>query len=206
MSPHVYLHGEYTYNQEFANKLSLEFTAACSDKGSHHAYHEVYSHLLAALEPKSFLEIGLFLNNTQHTDLFAWEQVFPTTDIYGADIKEHLLFDRGRIKTFFIDQSKVESFAKLRKSLPEKIDLILDDASHIYDLSINTFENLFDLVSKGGIYMIEDILFGQYNMDSWEQRVSQFTDYFDGKGFNYKIFATSNVHKCVDSVVLAVYK
>ena len=200
------LHGQYTYNQEFANQLSLEFTAAYSDKGSHHGYHEVYSHLLAAREPKSFLEIGLFLNDTQHTDLFAWEQVFSNADIYGADIKEHLLFKRGRIKTFFIDQSKVETFAELRKSLPEQIDLILDDASHIFELSINTFENLFDIVSEGGIYMIEDILFGQYNIDSWEQRVSQFTNYFDVKGFDYEVFATSKVHDCVDSVVLAVYK
>ena len=200
------IHGEYAYSEEFANKLSLEFTAAYSDKGSHHGYHEVYSHLLAAREPKSFLEIGLFLSDTQHTDLFAWEKVFPTADIYGADIKESLLFERGRIKTFFIDQSKVETFAELRKSLPEQIDLILDDASHIFELSINTFENLFDLVSDGGIYMIEDILFGEYNLDSWEQRVSQFTNYFDGKGLDYEVFATSKVHDCVDSVVLAIYK
>lgn len=199
-------HGEYQYDEEFAKKLSLEFTAAYSDKGSHHGYHEVYSHLLAALEPKSFLEIGLFLNDTQHTDLFAWEQVFPNADIYGADIKEHLLFERNRIKTFFVDQSKVETFTELRKSLPEQIDIILDDASHVLELTINTFENLFDLVSDGGIYMIEDILFGEYNLDSWEQRVSQLTNYFDGKGFDYQVFATSKVQDCVDSVVLAVYK
>ena len=199
-------HGEYHYNEDFAKKLSLEFTAAYSDKGSHHGYHEVYSHLLAALEPKSFLEIGLFLNDTQHTDLFAWEQVFPNADIYGADIKEHLLFERNRIKTFFVDQSKVDTITELRKYLPKQIDIILDDASHIFDLTINTFENLFDLVSDGGIYMIEDILFGNYNMDSWEQRVGQLTNYFDGKGFYYEVFATSKVTDCVDSIVLAVYK
>jgi hypothetical protein len=200
------LHGEYEYNQEFANKLSLEFTASYSDKGSHHGYHEVYSHLLAGMEPKSFLEIGLFLNNTQHTDLFAWEQVFPNTNIYGADWGMHLLFERNRIKTFFVDQSKDETFDQLIKSLPEQVDLIIDDASHIYELSIKTFEKLYHLIPEGGIYMIEDILFGQYNLDSWEQRVSQFTNYFDGKGFDYEVFATSKVHDCVDSVVLAVYK
>ena len=54
--------------------------------------------------------------------------------------------------------------------------------------------------------MIEDILFGEYNQDSWEQRVSQLTGYFDGKGFDYEVFATSKVQDCVDSVVLAVYK
>ena len=202
----ILLHTEYSYDEEFSKKLGFEFTVAGSDKSSHHGYEDVYSHLLSGMSPKSFLEIGLFLGDTRSTDLFAWEQMFPEAKIYGADIKKHLLFKSGIIETFCIDQSKVETFMEMRKSLPSQIDIILDDASHIFELSINTFENLFDLVSEGGIYMIEDILFGNYNMDSWEQRVSQFTDYFDGKGFNYKVFATSKVHECVDSVVLAVYK
>lgn len=200
------LANEYEYNKEFSQKLSLEFTASGSDKASHHGYHEIYSHLLADYKPSSFLEIGLFLNDTQHTDLFAWEQMFPQTNIYGADIKEHLLFERGNIKTFYVDQSSSESLQKLKDSIGENVDIVLDDASHVFELTINTFEEMFDIVSDGGIYLVEDILFENYNMGSWEQRTSQFIEYFDKTDFKYEIYSTSKVHQCVDSVVVAVFK
>ena len=52
------LHGEYQYNEEFAKKLSLEFTAAYSDKGSHHGYQKVHTFGMKKLN------LGLiFLNN-----------------------------------------------------------------------------------------------------------------------------------------------
>lgn len=201
------LHGQYLYDPTFASRLSSEFTAASSDKATYHGYHEVYSHLLADRDPKTFLEIGLFLSDKEpHTDLFAWAQVFPDAQIYGADIKTHLLFEDERIKTFFVDQSDTATLDELKKSLPSKIDVILDDASHVYELTVNTFESMFDLVSDGGIYMIEDILFGEYNLDSWEQRVSQLASYFDNAGHRYETFTTSKLDTCVDSVVMAICK
>jgi len=202
----VKLHKEYSYDENFAKKLSLEFTAAGSDKSSHHGYEEVYSHLLAHRSPKSFLEIGLFLGDNQHTDLFAWAETFPDADIYGADIKEHLLFERGKIKTYFIDQKNPNTLQHLKKLIGKKVDIVLDDASHIVELTIKTFENMFDIVEDGGIYMIEDILFDNYNMDSYEQRSSELKDYFDKTGLKYEMYATSKVHSCVDSIVLAVEK
>jgi len=36
------------------------------------------------------------------------------------------------------------------------VDLVIDDASHIYDLSVASFEALFPLVAPGGWYVIED--------------------------------------------------
>jgi hypothetical protein len=202
----IKMHGQYEYDKDFSQRLGLEFTAAYSDKSTYHGYEDVYSHLLAHRSPKSFLEIGLFLKDSQATDLFAWEKMFPNADIYGADIKSLYLFNRDRIKTFFVDQSDEKTILGLKTLLPEKIDIILDDASHIYELTIKTFENMFDLVADGGIYMIEDILYGNYNMDSYEQRASQLIEYFDKTGLNYDIFATSKIETCVDSIVLAVYR
>jgi hypothetical protein len=197
---------EYIYDKDFAQKLASAFTRAGSDKASHHGYEEIYSHLLAHTKPRSFLEIGLFLGDTPSTDLHAWAEVFPDADIYGADIKGHLLFEQDRIKTFFIDQDKPETMTALKASIGKKVDIILDDASHIFELTVKTFETMFDLVADDGVYLIEDILFENYNMDSWEQRASQLVDYFDKTGLEYSIYATSKVHSCVDSVVLAVFK
>jgi hypothetical protein len=202
----INLHSSYSYDQEFSKKLGFEFTAVGSDKSSHHGYEDVYSYLLSDMSPKSFLEIGLFLGDTHSTDLFAWEKMFPEAKIYGADIKEHLLFKNGRIETFFVDQSRPETFADLKNLIGDKVDIILDDASHVYELTIATFENMFDFVTDDGIYLIEDILFEDYNMDSWEQRSSQLKEYFDTTGLVYSMYATSKVHSCVDSVVLAVFK
>lgn len=200
------IHGQYEYSQAFAKTLADQFTSVGSDKATYHGYEEIYSHLLSERKPNSFLELGLFLHDNQHTDLFAWEQVFPDANIYGADIKNHLLFERGNIKTFFIDQSSRETLKELKDSIGENIDIILDDASHVFELSINTFEEMFEIVSDGGLYLIEDILFDDYNMDSWEQRASQFVEYFDKTGLKYEMYSTSKVHHCVDSVVLAVFK
>lgn len=197
---------EYIYEKDFAEKLALAFTNAGSDKASYHGYEEVYAHLLAHMLPSSFLEIGLFLGDTPSTDLFAWEEIFPDAEIYGADIKEHLLFEQGRIKTFFIDQDNPETMEALKTSIGKKVDIILDDASHVFDLTIKTFENMFDAVNDDGIYLIEDILFENYNLDSWEQRATDLVEYFDKSGLRYSIYATSKVHSCVDSVVLAVFK
>lgn len=68
-------HGEYQYNQEFADKIAKAFTAANSDKATYHAYHEPYAHILEGRDVKSFLEIGLFLWDTPETDLHAF--VYP---------------------------------------------------------------------------------------------------------------------------------
>lgn len=200
------LSGEYIYNTEFAKKLSLEFTASGSDKGSHHGYDEIYSLLLADREPASLLEIGLFLGDTQHTDLFAWEKIFPNADIYGADIKQDLLFNTGNIKTFFVDQSNPPTFSSLKGKLPPKVDIIIDDASHVYDMTIETFENMFEIVSDGGIYIIEDSLFGDYNTGSYEQRAGDLEKYFIDNGYKCEAYASSKVHSCVDSVIVAIVK
>ena len=200
------LHGQYDYDLEFAKKISLEFTAAYSDKASYHAYHEAYAHILGSREPKKFLEIGLFLSDNQHTDLFAWEQIFPTADIWGADIKSHLLFERGRIKTLFVDQSKVETFDALKEAIGNNIDVILDDASHVYELTVNTFEQMFECVSEGGVYLIEDMLVNGANQGSWEQRLEDLISYIEDKGLKYEAFCTSMTNTVVDSSVLAIYK
>ena len=39
---------------------------------------------------------------------------------------------------------------------PGPIDLVIDDASHLYDPTVASFEALFPLVRTGGLYLIED--------------------------------------------------
>lgn len=198
--------GLYLYDKDFANKLSIEFTAAGSDKASHHGYHEIYAHLLSHRKVSTFLEIGLFLNETQHTDLFSWSKIFPDASIYGADRKRDQLFSYENIQTFYVDQDDRESIEELKLQLPSKIDVILDDASHMLDKTINTFEVMFDSVADGGLYLIEDILIRRYRDDDWEQHAEDLDEYFSKTGLTYTMFSSSTIDKCVDSIVLCVYK
>lgn len=205
--PHIKHHGSYLYNSEFADTFADAFDRASSDKASYHAYHEIYSHLLHDRDVKSFLEIGLFLsNNEPTTDLHAWAEVFPNAEIFGAYWKAHLLFSTDRIKTHYVNQDVPESFDFLKTQLPEKVDVILEDASHILSKTITTFEQMWDRVADGGLYMIEDILVRRYSDSDWEQNVQELDDYFFQTGLEYQIFSTSTIRKCVDSIVLAVHK
>ena len=200
-------HGTYLYNTDFADRFADAFDKASSDKASWHAYHEIYSHLLAGRDVSSFLEIGLFLSDTEpHTDLHAWAEIFPNAEIFGADWKSHLLFEDGRIKTFFVNQDDPASFDELKKDLPEKIDVILDDASHMLEKTITTFEQTFDLVADGGLYLIEDILVRRYSESDWEQNIDEILEYFSKTGLSYEVYSSSTIRKCVDSIVLAVFK
>ncbi len=65
----------------------------------------------------------------------------------------------GAIRTHFgVNQADRET---LRDIVAEDfsgnaIDLVIDDASHIYTLSLATFETLFPLIRPGGLYILED--------------------------------------------------
>lgn len=200
-------HGTYLYDPGFADFLANSFHLYRSDKASYHSYQEPYSHLLSGRNITSFLEIGLFLNDdNSDTDLNAWANVFPEAKIYGADRKRHLLFNNDRISTFYVDQDSKESLEDLKKELPDKIDVILDDASHIFEKTVRTFESLYEKVADGGLYLIEDILIRRYSDTDWEQNIDQLLGYFANTGLKYEAFSTSTIRQCVDSIVLAIHK
>lgn len=64
----------------------------------------------------------------------------------------------GSIKTFWgVDQSDIPKLRKLaEEELDGSIDLVVDDASHLYRPTLRSFQALFPLVRPGGLYVIED--------------------------------------------------
>lgn len=59
------------------------------------------------------------------------------------------------VKSFIGDLGKLEFLNELQLSGP--YNLILDDASHKWGHQIEGFMELFDIVSDGGIYIVEDL-------------------------------------------------
>lgn len=104
-------------------------------------------------EVKCFVEIGVLGG----ASLRMWEQYFPNATIYGIDINPSCKqFEGGNIKVIIGDQNNDEFLTRLKNELPQ-IDVLIDDGSHITSHQIKTFSYLYDKITKGGFYAIEDL-------------------------------------------------
>jgi hypothetical protein len=148
-----------------------------SDKSTEHNYHILYSFILdelGRLNNLNMLEIGIGTNNPTKVStmgasgrpgasLFAWNQYLPNSNIYGADVDEDILFNTERIKTFYVDQLKYDTFKSLEQDF--KYDVIIDDGYHSIGANLNTLLFALDNIKVGGWIVIEDISSEYY--DNW---------------------------------------
>lgn len=132
-----------------------------SDKGpKHHNYTPFYFKILKGLQnsPLVFLEIGIggynFKDRGGHS-LRAWEEFFPKSHIHGIDIYDKSSIDKGRIHTHICSQNHPVQLTNLIGTIGSP-DIIVDDGSHVNSDIILSFETLFPLLKKGGLYIIED--------------------------------------------------
>jgi hypothetical protein len=101
----------------------------------------------------SFLELGI-LNGSS---LKVWENYFQHAQIVGLDIDPNKKqFETNRTKIYIGSQNDPTLIGRIKKDYPNKFAVILDDASHLNDLTIESFELLFEHVVPGGLYIIED--------------------------------------------------
>jgi hypothetical protein len=65
---------------------------------------------------------------------------------------------QDRLKTYWgVDQADEERLREIvHREFPGPLDLIVDDASHLFAPTVKSFETLFPLVRPGGLYIIED--------------------------------------------------
>lgn len=126
------------------------------------AYHELFKNMRGI---KKILEIGIGFpawmphvpNYKTGASLFMWRDYFPEAQIYAADIMSFALVNEDRIRSFQCDQSKEEDLRKLAQQIGDEFDLIIDDGSHVTDHQLLTFKMLNPLLSKDGLYIIEDV-------------------------------------------------
>ena len=130
-----------------------------TDKGSSgHGYMKYYETHFAEYKDIALdvMEIGVREGNS----LLVWNDYFTRADITGVDNNAEgktpqKLWgnkDHGKITIKFLDQTKVaEAYDD------STFDIVIDDASHISSLTIETFKTMWPLVDKGGMYVIEDM-------------------------------------------------
>jgi len=150
------------------NTLEALFVKELSDKSIHHDYHKIYGSLFDdPQEVESVVEIGIGTNSkafTSHmpTDyvtggsLRAFSHFFPNSTVFGLDIDRKTFFTTERIQCMWIDQMDASSFNQL-DSLPQKIDLLIDDGLHCPLANLNTLIFALRRLSDKGILIIEDI-------------------------------------------------
>jgi predicted O-methyltransferase YrrM len=126
---------------------------------------ERYAKLFAELKPRNIFELGIkwgggsaFLQLLADADKLVSIDITPTSaPALDQFIREHGL--EARLKPFYgVDQSDRQRLRELVATEfgDAEMDFILDDASHFLDESRASFNTLFPLLRKGGVYVIED--------------------------------------------------
>ncbi len=118
-----------------------------------------------SFHPRNIVEIGMFGGGS----MALWNEIFKPDKLIGIDIdfnKENDYFrrylaenstDRTIAAYWNTDQGdKAELERICSEVLQDGIDLVFDDASHLYTPTKHSFEALFPFLRPGGLYIIED--------------------------------------------------
>jgi hypothetical protein len=130
-----------------------------TDKASTgHNYTPIYERHLGHLRNESFSLLEVGVGGYEYPDrggqsIRMWERYFPKAQIYCADVhRKQLNFDRASFIHAGQDSKELTQSGRIIQPL-----VIIDDASHVNELTIQTFRNLWPTVAPGGFYIIEDL-------------------------------------------------
>jgi hypothetical protein len=183
-----------------------------SDKGNGwHNYTIIYTELFKNIKDNhlNIFEVGLGTNNIDvpsnmgvngkpGASLFGWREYFLNSNIYGADIDKRILFQDERISTYFVDQLDSNLIKKMWQKIDKKFDIMIDDGLHTFEANIKFFENSYENLNEGGIYIIEDILI--------DKDLDKMKKYFESKNYKYQILNIPISRNKFDNVLVIIYK
>ena len=159
-------------NPTLTSELAEAFARHGSDKSTSHDYHRVYADVLDSVGVNNrlrILEIGIGTNNPglvstmgssgkPGASLRGFRDIFPQSQIYGADVDTEILFSEERISTGYVDQTNFESFSGLCVSLKQdQFDLIVDDGLHSATANLASINFALEHLSNNGVLVVEDI-------------------------------------------------
>jgi SAM-dependent methyltransferase len=155
-------------------KKPLDAANYDTDKAQHSHYLRHYENYFQPLVDKEIklLELGVYKGGS----LLLWRDYFTSGTVVGLDLNAIDLVDEtGRIRLYQGQQQDTQLLDRIAKeNAPDGFDIIIDDCSHIGELTRISFWYLFDNHLKpGGIYVIED-----WSTGYWDS-------FFDGVSFSY---------------------
>jgi len=127
--------------------------------------YAIYNNYLPTLRPvRNLMELGIY----QGGSLILWREALRCR-VIGIDLAspaptmpavERYLSesgDDGQVKLFWkTDQADEKALRSIVAGCEGPLDIVVDDASHLYWPTRRSFEILFPLVRPGGAYFIED--------------------------------------------------
>lgn len=146
-----------------SNNLNALAILHRSDKWNVHWYTQHYQrHFWEMRKMKlNVLEIGVGGYDDPHmggNSLYMWKYFFPNSQIFAIDLHEKKLPRESRVRIFQGSQVDRPFLEKLvREEMGGKLDIVIDDGSHLNEHVIETFKILFPLVSADGWYAVEDM-------------------------------------------------
>lgn len=162
-----------------------------SDKGeSHHGYTKHYEKHFSELKYKRVKILELGVGGYEFPDrggsgLKMWSSYFENGKIYGCDIYDKSGIELPeRTKIYQGSQNDGDFLLTMMDEIGNP-DLIIDDASHINKLTIETFKHLFPWLKSGGIYVVEDVESSWWN-----------TNGFDGEPNFLDMHAKTSINFC----------
>ncbi len=118
-------------------------------------YFKIYDYHFKEFQEKEIvvLEIGV----SQGGSIDLWKNFFgPKLRYYGIDINPKCKeLEDENITIFIGSQSDVDFLNKVKAQIPE-LDILIDDGGHTMKQQIVSFENLFEKIKFGGLYLCED--------------------------------------------------
>ena len=131
-----------------------------TDKGTSHNYLHVYGALFGPIrgERLNILEIGVGGYDDPRGgggSLRMWRTFFPKGHVFAIDVVDKSPHDEDRITTFRGSQDD-EAFLNRVVDRIGRLDVVIDDGSHVPRHVIKSFEVLFPRLEPGGIYVVED--------------------------------------------------
>lgn len=131
-----------------------------TDKWGAHRYARHYDRHLRALRHRevNVLEIGVGGYDNSRTggaSLRMWKEYFPHGNIFAIDIYDKSKVQEPRIKIFRGSQEDDDFLKKVAGKIG-RLDVIIDDGSHMNPHVVSSFRTLFPLLADDGIYVVED--------------------------------------------------
>ncbi|MEO1104411.1 MAG: class I SAM-dependent methyltransferase, partial [Pseudomonadota bacterium] len=124
-------------------------------------YLRLYERIARSLKPSGILELGIFEGGSYvFLDKLFEPEAISALDIRKEPVKplmEYVARAPHRHAHFAISQSDEAALQRIvAEDLGGALDLVVDDASHIYEHTKRSFEILFPLLRPRGVYIVED--------------------------------------------------
>jgi hypothetical protein len=124
-------------------------------------YLDIYAELADTVKPKSILELGIFEGGSY----VLFDKIFKPDYMSAVDIRkepveallEYAKHRSNRYHHFGSSQTDAELLNKIiQEEFSNQLHMVVDDASHSYALTRQSFELLYPRLIGGGFYIIED--------------------------------------------------